>query len=288
MKRPLRLSLSVLFTLILSLSLLPIDEVSARGGRGGGGGGRGGGASSRMSSGSRGGGMQNRGNFNRGSSRSGDRSRSSSFGDRSQSRGGQGERTQRAENRQTTGQDRQTNRQTTQQDRQTNRQTTQQDRQGERTERTNTRQGERTDRTNTRQNEITNRQNNRQNFVDNNNNNNWRGGGWYGGGYNVPPGWGWAGLATGLVIGSVVATPPPYYSTVLVGSTSYLYSDGVYLEPSGDKYAIVAPPVGAVVDYLPDGCTTLNSEGVLYHNCSGIYYQAFFQNGSTVYQVVQF
>jgi hypothetical protein len=90
------------------------------------------------------------------------------------------------------------------------------------------------------------------------------------------------------VIGAAVSNAPPYYDTVYVGSTSYIYSDGIYMQPSGSTYTIVAPPVGAVVTYLPDGCTTSQINNIPIYNCSGIYYQPFFQNGSTVYQVVQF
>jgi len=96
------------------------------------------------------------------------------------------------------------------------------------------------------------------------------------------------GLTTGLVIGSAIATLPPYYNTVYVGSTSYIYSDGIYLQPSGSSYTVVAPPIGAIVTYLPDGCTTITTDNTLYYNCSGIYYRPLFENGSTVYQVVRF
>jgi hypothetical protein len=96
------------------------------------------------------------------------------------------------------------------------------------------------------------------------------------------------GLTTGLVIGSAIATLPPYYNTVYVGSTSYIYSDGIYLQPSGSSYTVVAPPIGAIVTYIPDGCTTITADNTLYYNCSGIYYQPLFENGSTVYQVVRF
>ncbi|TRV13166.1 MAG: hypothetical protein EWV41_02930 [Microcystis wesenbergii Mw_MB_S_20031200_S109] len=179
--------------------------------------------------------------------------------------------------------------------RQGERQTNQQNRQGERTERQGerqtgqqNRQGERTERQGERQQQVSDRQQNRQNFIDDNRNAYWRGGGWYGGGYYVPPGWGWVGLTTGLVIGSAIATLPPYYNTVYVGSTSYIYSDGIYLQPSGSSYTVVAPPIGAIVTYLPDGCTTITADNTLYYNCSGIYYQPLFENGSTVYQVVRF
>ncbi len=72
------------------------------------------------------------------------------------------------------------------------------------------------------------------------------------------------------------------------GDDEYLYSDGVYFEPSGDEYIVVAPPTKAVVTYLPDGCTTIEQNGTVYYNCSGIYYQPLFQNGTTIYQVVQY
>ncbi|NCS78097.1 MAG: hypothetical protein GPJ17_13050 [Microcystis aeruginosa K13-07] len=268
MKRSLRQNLCVLAALLLGTSLLVTDYVDARGGggggsRGGGGGSRGGGgASPRVSRSSD---LQNRGNFSNRSQPSRDFS------------GRQGER-----------QTNQQNRQGERTERQGERQTGQQERQGERSERTDTRQGERSERQGERQQQVGDRQQNRQDFIDDNRNGYWRGGGWYGGGYYVPPGWGWVGLTTGLVIGSAIATLPPYYNTVYVGSTSYIYSDGIYLQPSGSSYTVVAPPIGAIVTYLPDGCTTITADNTLYYNCSGIYYQPLFQNGSTVYQVVRF
>ena len=268
MKRSLCQNLCVLAALLLGTSLLVTDYVDARGGggggsRGGGGGSRGGGgASPRVNRSSD---LQNRGNFSNRSQPSRDFS------------GRQGERQ--------TGQQ---NRQGERTERQGERQTGQQNRQGERSERTDTRQGERSERQGERQQQVSDRQQNRQNFIDDNRNGYWRGGGWYGGGYYVPPGWGWVGLTTGLVIGSAIATLPPYYNTVYVGSTSYIYSDGIYLQPNGSSYTVVAPPIGAIVTYIPDGCTTITADNTLYYNCSGIYYQPLFENGSTVYQVVRF
>ena len=250
MKRSLRQNLCVLAALLLGTSLLITDYVDARGG--GGGGSRGGGGGSRG-----GGGASPRVN------RSSDLQNRGNFSNRSQP------------SRDFSG-------------RQGERQTGQQNRQGERSERTDIRQGERTERQGERQQQVSDRQQNRQNFIDDNRNGYWRGGGWYGGGYYVPPGWGWVGLTTGLVIGSAIATLPPYYNTVYVGSTSYIYSDGIYLQPSGSSYTVVAPPIGAIVTYIPDGCTTITADNTLYYNCSGIYYRPLFENGSTVYQVVRF
>jgi hypothetical protein len=112
------------------------------------------------------------------------------------------------------------------------------------------------------------------------------GGGWYGRGYYVPPAWGLATFGTGLAIGAALSTPPPNYTTVVVSGSEYLYSDGIYVQPSGNNYIVMAPPVGAVVTYLPDGCTATNSNGVQYFECSGVVYQPFYQNGDVVFQVV--
>jgi hypothetical protein len=290
MKRSLRQNLCVLAALLLGTSLLVTDYVDARGGggggsRGGGGGSRGGGgASPRVNRSSD---LQNRGNFSNRSQPS--RDFSGRQGERQtgqQNR--QGERTERQGERQTGQQNRQGERSERTDTRQGERSERQGERQGERTERTDTRQGERSERQGERQQQVSDRQQNRQNFIDDNRNGYWRGGGWYGGGYYVPPGWGWVGLTTGLVIGSAIATLPPYYNTVYVGSTSYIYSDGIYLQPSGSSYTVVAPPIGAIVTYLPDGCTTITTDNTLYYNCSGIYYRPLFENGSTVYQVVRF
>lgn len=265
--------LAALFALLLCVSLFPLEIASARPGRGGrgarSGSFRSGGASPRIN---RNVNLQNRGNI------------SSPSRNRANFQQNRGNISSPSRNRA----DFQQNRQNQRTDRQGNRQTTRQDRQGERTERTDIRQGERTERTDIRQGERTDRQRNRQDFIDDNyRGGRWYGGGWYGGGYRVPPGWGWATFTTGLVIGTIIATPPPYYSTVYVGSTNYIYSDGVFLEPSGSSYVVVEPPVNVVVNYLPEGCTTVKIDNTTYHNCSDIYYQPFYQNGDIVYKVVE-
>ena len=244
-------SLVTLFAFILSLSFISSDGAYARP-RGGGRVNRGGGASRRVNSNVN---LQNRGNFSG---------------------------TQRTTNRSQNIE----NRQPTRQNRQDNAANNLNNRQGERTQRTEIRQGERTERTDIRQRETTNRQNNRQDFIDDN----YYGRGWYGGGYYAPPGWGaWgaAAFATGVIVGASVSSPPPYYDTVYVGSTTYIYSDGVYLQPSGGSYVVVNPPVGVVVSYLPEGCTQIQTNNLSYFDCGGIYYQPFYQNSKTVYKVIK-
>jgi hypothetical protein len=303
-----------IFTFAVLLTILTVLSDVAYAGRGGGGrgGGRSGGsvrtsqvqrsggsrsAGSRSTS-SRGGGasprvgsstsLENRGNFSNSSSTR-QSNRQANQGDR------QGNRSDAQSNRQANQGDRQgnrsdaqSNRQANQGDRQSNRSDAQSNRQDNRQTNQSNRQENIGNRQDNRQDNMGNRQDNRQDFLDDN----WRGGGWYGGGYYAPPGWGaWAGavgLAAGLAIGASVDTPPPYYDTVYVGSTSYIYSDGVYMQPSGGSYIITSPPVGVVVNYLPDGCTVIQQGNIQYYDCAGIYYETFYQKGSTVYKVVQF
>jgi len=55
----------------------------------------------------------------------------------------------------------------------------------------------------------------------------------------------------------------------------YYYDDGVYYQPSGNGYAVVAPPIGAVVNYLPDGYTTITADdGTYYYYYAGVFYIA--------------
>jgi hypothetical protein len=122
----------------------------------------------------------------------------------------------------------------------------------------------------------------------NTNNGGWRGGGWYGGGYRTPPGWGIATFAAGLAIGATVRTPPPYYSNVVYGGSSYIYSDGVFMQPSGGSYIVIKPPIGAIVPSIPDGCDATDNGGTVFYDCSGIVYQPFYQGSALVYRVVRF
>ncbi|BAQ59865.1 hypothetical protein GM3708_271 [Geminocystis sp. NIES-3708] len=282
--KPFILTLTVLFTTLILLS----DVVYAgRGGGGRGGGGRGGGArtsSVQRSGGARSGGS--RSTVNRGGGASSRVGSSSSLQNRgnfsnSRSQARQGTRQQNAGNRQGNRQQNQGDRQNIRNDRQGTRQDNAGNRQDNRQQNAGNRQDN-------RQQNASNRQDNRQDFR----NNNWRGGGWYGGGYYAPSGWGaWTaavGFTTGVILGATVSSPPPYYDTVYVGSNSYIYSDGVYLEPVNDSYTVISPPIGAVVNYLPDGCNIIQEENTQYYDCAGVYYETFYQNGATVYKVVQF
>jgi len=148
----------------------------------------------------------------------------------------------------------------------------------------------------------------------------------------------WAALAVGLVIGAAIASPPPRYETVYVGTTSYYYANGYYYQPApAGGYVMAAPPVGVVVqqppaqvvnvtvndndygysngayyeiqepeeeggdpsfktvdapvgakvDYVPDGAASETFDGVTYFVYNDVYYQPFYSGSEVVYIVTE-
>jgi hypothetical protein len=75
----------------------------------------------------------------------------------------------------------------------------------------------------------------------------------------------------------MLARPPASYTTVVVGSSSYYYADGVYYSRvaygGSVQYQVIDAPMGAIITTLPAGCTTYVRGGVAYRQCGGTYYQ---------------
>jgi len=63
----------------------------------------------------------------------------------------------------------------------------------------------------------------------------------------------------------------------------YYYDDGTYYEPYNDGYTVVLPPIGAQVNYLPDGYETIPLGDDTYYYYGGVFYIGIPQG----YQVVQ-
>jgi hypothetical protein len=57
-----------------------------------------------------------------------------------------------------------------------------------------------------------------------------------------------------------------------IGNRYYYYSDGCYYSPYNNGYAVVTPPVGAVVSYLPDGYETVLVGDDTYFYFAGDFY----------------
>jgi hypothetical protein len=68
-----------------------------------------------------------------------------------------------------------------------------------------------------------------------------------------------------------------------IGAQWYYYDDGCYYEPYNGGYDVVAPPLGALVSYLPDGYETVPVGDDTYYYYGGAFYIYTGQG----YQVVQ-
>ncbi len=73
----------------------------------------------------------------------------------------------------------------------------------------------------------------------------YRGGRWH------DSGWIWGSFATGLAIGTIVSTLPPYYETVYVSGALYYYYDRVYYRPYPSGYVVVPAPATTTVVTAP-------------------------------------
>ena len=68
-------------------------------------------------------------------------------------------------------------------------------------------------------------------------------------------GWFWGGVATALVIGTIVASLPPYHETVYVGGYPYYYYDDIYYRPCPSGYIVVPAPATTTVVTAPASAT---------------------------------
>ena len=95
-----------------------------------------------------------------------------------------------------------------------------------------------------------------------------------------------AGIAAGVVVGTMLASPPAESTTVTVASTPYYYSDNAFYMPvmQGTEvvYEVVPAPVGAVIPTLPPDCTTRDISGVTHWICG----ESAYVQASGGYQVV--
>jgi hypothetical protein len=53
----------------------------------------------------------------------------------------------------------------------------------------------------------------------------------------------------------------------------YYYGGGSWYRPHGSFFTVVAPPIGLMISFLPDGYTTLWSGGIPYYCANDVYYR---------------
>ena len=94
--------------------------------------------------------------------------------------------------------------------------------------------------------------------------------------------------------GAVVEQPPAQVVNVTVNDQDYGYSNGAYYEvqepeeEGGDPtFKTVEAPVGAKVDYVPDGAESKTVDGIVYFVFNDTYYRPFYSGSDVVYMVVE-
>jgi hypothetical protein len=74
--------------------------------------------------------------------------------------------------------------------------------------------------------------------------------------------------------GSIVQQVPQQALVVNYAGLAYRFADGVWYEPRGPAFMVVAPPIGLVVPALPPFTTAVTSEGATYLYENDTYYRA--------------
>jgi uncharacterized protein DUF6515 len=74
--------------------------------------------------------------------------------------------------------------------------------------------------------------------------------------------------------GAIFRDLPPRAITVNHGGVSFRFADGIWFEPRGTAYIVVAPPIGLLVPSLPSFASTIQEHGETYLYANDIYYQA--------------
>jgi hypothetical protein len=74
--------------------------------------------------------------------------------------------------------------------------------------------------------------------------------------------------------GAIFRDLPPGAVTLNHAGVSFRFADGVWFEPRGSAYIVVAPPIGLLVPSLPSFATTVQEHGAAYLYANDTYYRA--------------
>jgi len=72
--------------------------------------------------------------------------------------------------------------------------------------------------------------------------------------------------------GAAVGVLPSGYRRVEYGHDRFFVQGGVWYRPYGPRFVVVAPPIGVVIPFLPDFCTTVWFGGAPYYYANDTYY----------------
>ena len=94
--------------------------------------------------------------------------------------------------------------------------------------------------------------------------------------------------------GVTVQQPPSQVVNVTVNDQNYGYSNGAYVEIQKPEeegaeptFKTVEAPVGATVDYIPDGAASKTIDGVMYFVYNDVWHRPFYSGSEVVYIVAE-
>jgi hypothetical protein len=96
----------------------------------------------------------------------------------------------------------------------------------------------------------------------------------------------------GFVIGAaylrnVSLRPVIYAPTVTYTYPQYYYSEGTYyVQKSTTEYEVISPPIGAIVESIPNDCEEFVLDGQTYYKVDDTYYKVTYIDGVLMYEVV--
>ncbi len=73
--------------------------------------------------------------------------------------------------------------------------------------------------------------------------------------------------------GAIFRDLPRRAVTVNYAGVSYRFADGIWFEPRGPAFIVVAPPIGLMVPSLPGSATTIQEHGETYLYANDVYYR---------------
>ena len=73
--------------------------------------------------------------------------------------------------------------------------------------------------------------------------------------------------------GAIFRDLPRRAVTVNYAGVSYRFADGIWFEPRGPAYIVVAPPIGLMVPSIPGSATTIQEHGETYLYANDVYYR---------------
>ena len=73
--------------------------------------------------------------------------------------------------------------------------------------------------------------------------------------------------------GAIFHELPRRAVTVNYAGVSYRFADGIWFEPRGPAFIVVAPPIGLMVSSLPELATTIQEHGETYLYANDVYYR---------------